>query len=78
MTINKTFQNKEKGLSYSEKKKMFFFGFFIVLITGPRVFYSLPGNKKKKKDTIKFYFASLLFWVISISLILIIIAQFVS
>ena len=50
MTLKKTSQNQEKGLTYSEKKKMFFFGFFIVLITGPRVFYSLPGNKKKKKD----------------------------
>lgn len=67
----------EKGLSDSEKKKMFFFGFFIILITGTRVFYHLPGNKEQKRQTLKYYLASLFFWIITILITLFLIDKYI-
>lgn len=61
MKINK---QTKKGLSISEKRKMFFFGVFLVLMLGTRIFYNLPGNKKQKKEILIFYFLSLFFWII--------------
>jgi len=66
----------EKGLSDSEKRKMFFLGFFIILITGTRVFYHLPGNKEQKRQTLTYYFASLFFWIFMITLTFLIIDNY--
>ena len=55
---------KDLGLSKSEKIKIFFFGLFIVIITGTNIFYSLPYNKSKKKQILWFYILGLLFWII--------------
>jgi len=68
--------SSEKGLSDSEKRKMFFFGFFIILITGTRVFYHLSGNKELKRQTLIYYFSSLIFWISMILLTLFIIDKF--
>ena len=68
--------SSEKGLSDSEKRKMFFFGIFIILIAGTRVFFHLPGNKEQKRQTLIYYFLSLLFWIVMISLTFLIIDNY--
>ena len=56
----------DEGLTESEKLKMFFFGIVIIIITGTRVFYHLPGNEKQKKQTFTYYIGGVLFWLIII------------
>jgi len=68
--------SNENGLTDSEKMKMLFFGFFIILITGTRVFYHLPGNKEQKRQTLIYYLASLLFWIVTVLLIFYLIEKY--
>ena len=67
---------EKKGFSDSEKRKMFFFGIFIVIITGTRVFYHLPGNERQKRQTLVYYLASVLFWILIFSLAFFIIEKY--
>ena len=68
--IKKTNIEQEKGLTETEKLKMFFFGFIIVIISGTRVFYNLPGNATQKRQTLFYYISGLLFWIILIGIII--------
>lgn len=68
--IKKTNIEQEKGLTETEKLKMFFFGFIIVIISGTRVFYNLPGNTTQKRQTLIYYISGLLFWIILIGIII--------
>jgi hypothetical protein len=61
--IVKPKNSSKTGLSETEKWKTFFFGPFIILVAGTRVFYNLPGNEKQKKQTITYFIAGVLFWI---------------
>lgn len=60
--------SKEKELTHSEKLIMFFFGIIIILITGTRVFYHLPGNETQKRQTLFYYLSGIVFWILVIGL----------
>ena len=63
--------SSNEGLTKSDKQIAFYFGIFIILITGTRVFYNLPGTDKQKKQTLLYYLAGLLFWIFIVILIII-------